>query len=214
MKKQIAGLMVLSALWWLPSFFAQRQKLKEVYSELLSAQDKNQRLNKEILELAKMVDGLVESEKIQPVENPLLKAVLNKIPSLVPASGPISSDYGQRMHPVFKISKHHAGIDIAAAKNSPVITSADGEVIRAGYLPGLGKMVEIKHMPGLVTRYGHLNDILVKKGQKVKKGDLIGKVGSTGTATGAHLHFEVNFNGKPVNPKEFMLEKALTDRSI
>lgn len=211
-----AGLMVFSALWWLPSFLAQRQKLREVYSELLTAKDRNQRLNQEIVELAKMVDGLVDnSEEAAPsTENPLMSAVLAKTPSLAPALGPISSPFGYREHPIYRITKHHDGIDIAARKNAPVMAAADGEVMKTGYTPGLGKMVEIKHFAGLTTRYGHLNDILVKKGQKVKKGDLIGKVGSTGTATSAHLHFEVNFLGKALNPKEFMVEKPKKSQTI
>ena len=116
-------------------------------------------------------------------------------------SGYKSSGFGVRKDPFTKKKTFHGGIDIAALKGTNVFASADGEILLAKKKGGYGKLVVIKHLHGYETRYGHLDKILVKKGQKVKKNDVIGKVGNTGRATGYHLHFEVSRfkkNQKPI----------------
>ncbi|MEM7182309.1 MAG: M23 family metallopeptidase [Spirochaetota bacterium] len=106
-------------------------------------------------------------------------------------NGRISSKYGSRVDPFTKKKTFHGGVDIAAKKGTPVFAAAAGKVILAKRKGGYGKLVIIKHKLGYETRYGHLDKILVKKKQKIKKGQKIGKVGATGRATGPHLHFEV-----------------------
>jgi murein DD-endopeptidase MepM/ murein hydrolase activator NlpD len=123
----------------------------------------------------------------------------------------LSSTYGPRKHPVKKYNKHHNGVDLAAPKNSHVRAVKAGLVIFADSYAGFGKLVTIKHSDGYVSLYGHLNDILVNPGQKVAAGELLGRVGSTGLATGPHLHFEWRKNGKPVDPLKvfpFLAEDA------
>ncbi len=117
-----------------------------------------------------------------------------------PTKGWLSSTYGWRYHPVKKEQKFHAGVDLAAPKGTGIYCVAPGRVIYAGSRGGYGKLVIVSHENGISTRYGHCSQILVKNGQIVKEGQLIAKVGSTGVATGNHLHFEVRKNGKTQNP--------------
>lgn len=119
---------------------------------------------------------------------------------LKPLNGPITSGFGWRKHPIFKVKKMHAGVDIDGVTGDPIKAGGDGKVIYADWRGGYGKCVMIDHGKGIVTLYAHLSKILVKKGQIVSAGTKIGKVGSTGYSTGSHLHFEVRVNGKPVNP--------------
>ena len=117
----------------------------------------------------------------------------------------ISSPYGWRMHPIYKTKKFHAGIDIAAVFNTPVIAPANGKISQANWYDGYGKYIQINHGTNsngeLVTSsYGHLNSLLVSNGEIVSAGQTIGLVGSTGQSTGPHLHFEIRVNGKNTNP--------------
>jgi len=123
---------------------------------------------------------------------------------MVPTDGKISSRYGTRNDPVSRGKKFHAGIDIAAKKGTPVYASSDGEVkTSATNKGGYGNLIVIDHGSTITTWYGHLNERLVKEKQNVKKGDLIGKVGSTGRSTGPHLHFEIRKGSDSLNPTEF-----------
>ncbi len=122
--------------------------------------------------------------------------------------GYISSKYGYRRDPINGKHRYHRGIDIAANTGTLVSTITSGFVSFTGWKGGYGKVVEIQHSNSLKSRYAHLSVISVKKGQVVRKGDAIGKIGSTGRVTGPHLHLEVWKNGKAVNPKGY-LEDAL-----
>ena len=125
---------------------------------------------------------------------------------IVPASGRISSKYGYRVDPVTKkLNTFHSGIDIAAPLGTPVYASEDGKVFETSWKPdSYGNLIILQHGSDLVTYYGHLSSIDVTKGKDVKKGDLIGKVGSTGKSTGPHLHFEVRKGGQALNPEDFV----------
>jgi murein DD-endopeptidase MepM/ murein hydrolase activator NlpD len=117
-----------------------------------------------------------------------------------PARGPIVSRFGYRYHPVLHYSRLHAGVDIGAGEGSGVYAAASGEVFYASWRGGYGQCIIVLHGGGMSTLYGHLSRISVRSGQTIKRGQLIGAVGSTGLATGPHLHFEVRRNGVPVNP--------------
>ncbi len=121
----------------------------------------------------------------------------------------ISSYFGNRLHPVLKVYKMHTGVDIAGSgcNGKNVVAAADGKVITAGWISGYGYTVMIDHGGGIVTLYAHSQKLLVKKGDTVKAGDAIMLVGSTGYATGPHLHFEVRVNGKYVNPLDGYIKK-------
>jgi len=120
-----------------------------------------------------------------------------------PARGAFTSGFGRRRHPIFGIWHLHTGVDIAATWGAPVLAAADGRVIYAGWFGGYGKIVIIDHGGGMSTLYGHMSTILVASGDAVRRGEPIGRVGSTGYSTGPHLHFEIRVNGTPVNPTGF-----------
>jgi len=122
----------------------------------------------------------------------------------MPVRGRLSDKYGWRKHPVYRKRLFHAGIDIAAPKGTPIAAVQSGKVIYAGRRSGYGNLVIISHANGMSTRYAHCSSILVKKGQNVRAGQLIAKVGATGVATGNHLHFEIRKNGKTQNPLTYL----------
>jgi murein DD-endopeptidase MepM/ murein hydrolase activator NlpD len=109
------------------------------------------------------------------------------------------------MHPIHNRPLPHEGVDIAAPKGTPIFAAAKGRVVKAGWTVGYGLTVEIDHGFGYTTLYGHASKLLVRRGQLVTRGDVIGQVGSTGIATSAHLHYEVSLNGIAQNPTNFIL---------
>ncbi len=116
----------------------------------------------------------------------------------------ISSPYGYRNHPIFKTRKFHSGVDLAAPGGTNILAAADGTVKMSGWNGGYGNCVIIDHGGGISTLYGHASRNLVSKGQKVTKGQVIAKVGTTGNSTGNHLHFEVLINGKTTDPMAYI----------
>jgi murein DD-endopeptidase MepM/ murein hydrolase activator NlpD len=129
-------------------------------------------------------------------------------PSIWPAHGWLSSVMGSRTDPVNGSADFHAGLDIAGDRGQPVFATAAGTVEFAGYQGNYGNFVVIDHGYGLETRYGHLQSFGVAKGSKVQRGDVIGRVGATGRATGSHLHYEVLANGTLLNPLRLLTQKA------
>jgi murein DD-endopeptidase MepM/ murein hydrolase activator NlpD len=125
-------------------------------------------------------------------------------PNVMPVEGWFSHGFGWRKDPFTGEREFHRGIDIVAPQDTSVQASADGVVARSGRSPDLGKVLEIAHGYGYVTRYAHLNQLLVQRGDRVKRGDLVGRVGSTGRSTGPHLHYEVFRDGRRVNPWKYL----------
>lgn len=121
-----------------------------------------------------------------------------------PTQGRISSRFGTRSHPVFKTKTTHTGLDIAAPKGTPVCAANAGEVLYTGWMRGYGQVIILDHGGDLTTVYAHLSQITCKEDQSVRRGQQIGMVGSTGVATGNHLHFEVRVNGKAVDPMGYL----------
>lgn len=127
-------------------------------------------------------------------------------PSIWPVKGWITSGYGPRVSPFTEKPAWHDGLDIGAAANAPVHAPAQGRVIVVGFDPKLGNLVKLDHGFGIQTLYGHLAKALVKEGQRVKRGDVVGLVGSTGLATGPHLHYMVKVNGRSFDPTRYILD--------
>ena len=121
-----------------------------------------------------------------------------------PVQGKISSEYGWRIHPVYKTREFHTGLDIAAPFGTPVYAAKNGIVQFSGWSDGYGKLIKIKHQDNSITFYGHNLDLLVNEGEEVKQGKVIALVGATGIATGPHLHFEIRINNQHVNPLEYL----------
>jgi murein DD-endopeptidase MepM/ murein hydrolase activator NlpD len=113
----------------------------------------------------------------------------------------LSSGFGMRRHPILGFSRLHRGVDFAAPTGTPVLASAQGRIVRAGWGGGYGNTIDIDHGRGIVTRYAHLSRMDVRPGQQVTQGQRIGAVGSTGMSTGPHLHYEVIRNGEPIDPR-------------
>lgn len=134
-------------------------------------------------------------------------SLLTHTPSIWPVRGWVTSTFGYRRSPFTGLREMHEGIDIATQMKSPIVAPASGIVTRSGYRPGYGKVVEVDHGYGVVTRFGHNSKNLVTAGQRVKRGDVIALVGSTGRSTGPHLHYEVLLNGVPVNPYRYIIEE-------
>jgi murein DD-endopeptidase MepM/ murein hydrolase activator NlpD len=121
-----------------------------------------------------------------------------------PVPGAISSGYGERVHPILGTSRMHNGADFSAGRGDPIRAAADGTVILAGVKGGFGNTIMIDHGGGMVTLYAHQSKLGASVGQKVKVGETIGFIGSTGLSTGPHLHFEVRINGTPKNPAKYL----------
>lgn len=132
------------------------------------------------------------------------------VPSRMPLEGAsLTSGYGMRTHPVLGGRRQHAGIDLAAPTGTPVYATADGIVGRADWYSSYGLYVAVEHGASMQTRYAHLSRLAVAAGDNVKKGDLIGYVGSTGRSTGPHLHYEVRIDGLAVNPIPYMVKSEV-----
>ncbi len=121
-----------------------------------------------------------------------------------PTAGAISSGFGNRFHPILKYTRLHGGLDFRGSTGAPIYAAANGEVIAAQYSRSYGNMVIIDHGGGITTVYAHASRLYVRSGQDVKRGQVIAAIGSTGLATGPHLHWEVRVNGRPVNPSSRM----------
>ena len=141
-------------------------------------------------------DSLSDLDEAFQVRSRLLSAT----PSVMPAQGWFSHGYGWRKDPFTGKRQFHRGVDIVNHRGTPIVATADGVVSRAVRVADLGKSIDISHGRGFVTRYAHMSEMLVKPGQAVRRGEVIGKIGSTGRSTGDHLHYEIFYDGRRVNP--------------
>ena len=148
-----------------------------------------------------------ELDKYAEVEESMasIKTRLNHTPSIWPSKGWNSRGFGMKYDPFTGYKQMHRGTDIASRRGTPVIASADGKIKLLSTKTKLGNLIVIDHGYGFQTRYGHLSKISVKRGQRVKRGEVIGLMGSTGYSTGPHLHYEVIRNGKFLDPHKYIL---------
>jgi hypothetical protein len=169
-----------------------------------------------IREIASELGGVVSllkdrKRKLEILEEAIMEKDLTaqSVPSGWPVrTGYITSNYGMRVHPTKHRRIFHQGVDFAAPRGTPIIAVADGLVVFSGKRSGYGRMVDIRHVNGLVTRYAHNQANLVQEGQRVRQGQKIATVGSSGTATGPHVHFEVLKNGQHQNPIRYAGSKT------
>ena len=138
-----------------------------------------------------------------------LQSALAAVPAFIPVkTWRDTSGFGTRHDPFNGRAAVHAGLDMAGPQGEPIYASANGTVAKAGRANGYGNLVQLEHGKGIETRYGHLSRILVRPGETVRQGQLIGRMGSTGRSTGTHLHYEIRIDGRPVNPKPFFEASA------
>jgi hypothetical protein len=182
-------------------------KIPEYQQEIMAAE-----LN--LAQLERMV--ALESETWADAEFSLLdrQARLLHTPSLIPTDGWISRSYGYKTDPFTGQRAFHAGIDVACNQGTEIIAPADGRVEYAGWKTGLGIMVKIDHGYGYATIYGHMSKNTVRTGQEVRRGEVIGKVGSTGHSTGPHLHYEVWKDGRAQNPLHYIKSQTFGETLI
>jgi len=168
--------------------------------------------NLTLLELTEMLDRLARqvdarTDQLNMLEALLLQSSASRrfMPSLPPIlDGWFSSNFGYRIDPFTGQRSFHEGIDFPAEAGTPILAAASGKVVYAEVHPEYGRMVEIDHGNGLVSRYAHASQLAVKEGDLVVAGQRVATVGSTGRSTGPHLHFEVRLNGVPQNPARFL----------
>lgn len=190
----------------------ENKKVEQEELKLLLEKD-NESLNNDKIEVENLKSELEkeEDELESEIEKIASQSVVNGESQVissgswpVPGYSRISSPYGYRIHPIFNTKKMHTGIDIPAPTGTPTVSIDSGKVIFAGIKGGYGKTVMIQHDDGKVTLYAHNSELTVSAGQRVQKGQVIAKIGSTGNSTGPHLHFEVRINGKHVNPVPYI----------
>ncbi|TMI99325.1 MAG: peptidase M23, partial [Bacillati bacterium ANGP1] len=158
-----------------------------------------ERVVRELEKNSKDLEAMIRKAQVPP-RRPTMAEAHTRFAFLWPTRGLFTSGFGMRRHPLFGIWHLHTGVDIATAWGAPVLAAAEGRVIYAGWFGGYGKIVVIDHGEGMSTLYGHLSSLLVVAGDEVRRGQPVGRVGSTGFSTGPHLHFEVRVNGRPINP--------------
>jgi len=147
-------------------------------------------------------ESLSELEKLLQSK----REMLTHTPSIWPVHGWVTSGFGFRTDPFTGLAQMHEGLDISNREGTPVIASADGIVSATGKDFTYGNVVVISHGFGIISRYNHLSKILVGAGRKVKRGDIIAEVGTTGRSTGPHLHYEIRVNGIPINPRRYIFD--------
>lgn len=172
--------------------------------------DKNyyERTERELARQSASIQSMIEQMTRKASHSSSTPVHVSSTGFIYPIRGPITSPFGYRVHPIFKSRIFHSGIDIAGPNGGAIHASNDGRVIYAGWYGGYGKVVILDHgvINGkpITTLYGHMSAINVSSGQNVKKGQTVGREGSTGYSTGPHCHFEVRVNGKPTNPLSYI----------
>jgi len=184
----------------------EEKKQKEI-KKITPNKPKKELPNKKVIKKEKLKKELPNKEvvkKEKPREEKKEITEANKFIRPVPTGYHISSRFGYRIHPIGHVRKFHYGIDLGCAKGTPIYAAFDGKVLHSVYSKSYGNFIILSHPGNRKTVYAHMSKRLVKKGENVKKGQIIGKVGSTGYSTGPHLHFEIIVNGKKVNPESII----------
>jgi murein DD-endopeptidase MepM/ murein hydrolase activator NlpD len=178
-----------------------------------------------ILNTAKKIDKLsgkmkVQKKSLEELETIVYRkqAELKRLPAIQPVENKdllyTGSGFGTRFHPILNIYRMHEGLDFICPRGAEVYATADGKVSSVRVSTTFGKVVEIEHGNGYLTLYGHLSSFNVKQGKEVKRGEIIGFVGSTGLSSGYHLHYEVHKNGKAVNPISYFFNDLSPDQFV
>lgn len=178
---------------------AREQAKRGVLARLQQERTAFERMVRELEEDSRQLETLIRRSQGAGRQRVALAGTLSGF--IWPARGVFTSGFGMRRHPIFRVRRMHRGQDIAAPYGTPVLAASAGRVIYTGWFGGYGKIVVIDHGGGISTLYAHLSAILTRTGLRVRQGQTIGRVGSTGYSTGPHVHFEVRISGRPVDPR-------------
>lgn len=181
-------------------------KFKNSGEVLIQTQEKADKLAHQIVVQSKSLDDIefmarsksdmfASMPLITPVQKDLLKRKIHLL-----------SGFGRRLHPIYKVIKMHEGIDFTASRGTPIQATGDGKVVKVTRSPSYGNYMVIDHGHGYESLYAHMDDVIVKRGEKVKRGQKIGTVGNTGRSTAPHLHYEIHLNGRPINPISYCID--------
>jgi murein DD-endopeptidase MepM/ murein hydrolase activator NlpD len=166
-----------------------------------------------ILQIDRQRNNTPESREV--AENPAPPApYFSSIPNIRPVGGSITSAFGNRMHPIYKVTLFHSGIDFSASEGTRVQSTGNGVIAYSGYDKGYGQKIIINHGYGYKTIYAHLSKSLVRQGQRIKRGEIIALSGNTGISTGPHLHYEVEKDNVKVNPTAYFFDESNPDKFI
>ena len=187
--------------------YANLTKFKNTGDLLISTQEKVDRLKNQLAIQSQSLDSIQQltiDKEVMLASIPAIKPIReDKLKKSIRAM----SGFGWRIHPIFKRRKMHTGIDFTCPSGTPIVATGDGRVSKIeNRKSGYGKSVVIDHGFGYLTRYAHMSAVDVKRGEKIKRGQIIGKVGSTGTSTAPHLHYEVVYKGKKVDPIHYCMD--------
>ncbi|SHJ62394.1 murein hydrolase activator EnvC family protein [Paramaledivibacter caminithermalis] len=175
-----------------------RGQMERVKQQLVQNHKALEKEEDKLIDLAKRIEDQIRRKQSSE------KYVGGKMAWPAPGFSRITSPFGYRIHPILRVKKLHTGIDIGIPYGKNIVAAQSGKVIHSGWLGGYGKTIMIDHGGGIVTLYAHNSSILVKEGQKVERGQIISKCGSTGMSTGPHLHFEVRKNGEYIDPQQYV----------
>lgn len=176
-----------------------KQQRKELLDNAVSERDSAEQAYQELLQTSRQIEQMIRAS-----QGNSSGAVQSTGRMIWPISGPITSPFGWRTHPIFGTARYHSGIDIGADYGANIVAADSGTVIFAGWMGGYGYAVIIDHGGGISSLYGHNSELEVSEGQQVRQGQVIALAGSTGYSTGPHCHFEVRQNGEPVDPSGYL----------
>ncbi len=179
-----------------------KKQQETVLNSAVSERDTAEQAYRELMETSNQIEQMIR--RIQSGSSNAAGPAGGSGALMWPTSGPITSPFGWRTHPIFGTERFHSGIDIGADYGDSVVAADNGVVVSSGWLGGYGNVVILEHGNGISTLYAHNSELVVEEGTRVRKGQLISRVGSTGYSTGPHLHFEVRENGSPVSPMNYL----------
>jgi murein DD-endopeptidase MepM/ murein hydrolase activator NlpD len=178
---------------------SKKREREVVLNVAVTERDAAERAYQELLDTSRRIEQMIRNQQSGTRDFNGATGVMSW-----PADGPITSPFGWRVHPIFGTQRFHSGIDIGADYGEPVRAADGGVVLTADWMGGYGKVIIIDHGGGISTLYAHNSELVVGEGQRVYKGQVVARIGSTGYSTGPHLHFEVRQNGSPVSPMGYL----------
>ena len=185
-------------------------KFKNSGATLIQAQEKVDKLSRQMVIQSQSLDDIESMAKSKSEMFATMPLIAPVRKDLLARNIHLLSGFGKRLHPIYKVMKMHDGIDFTAKRGTAIQATGNGKVLKVIKSPSYGNYVVIKHGHGYETLYAHMHEVMVKKGQEVKRGEQIGTVGNTGHSTAPHLHYEIHLNGRAINPLSYCVDGLST----